>query len=272
MQGLEWSVIDLTLKQFQLPWTHEWQGSKFDYVLSMVEDEDDGALVDLAAHLGYDHGQTTPRVEPSFWRANTFRLFISHLATHKQEASDLQVALERHGISAFIAHRDIEPTKEWQDEILLALSTADALAALLHEGFHKSYWTDQEVGFAMGREILVLSVALGERPYGFIGGQQALHGHGVDAKALAIELRDVFIDHKLTSRSMAIATAHAFAASDSFAEAKRLLGTLQKLKYSDRRMVDVIRSAVATNRQVSESWGVPEGVDALVKGWGYEDL
>jgi hypothetical protein len=33
---------------------------------------------------------------------------------------------------------DIEPTRKWQDEIELALSTADALVAMLTPGFHES--------------------------------------------------------------------------------------------------------------------------------------
>lgn len=265
---MEWSVIDLTLKQFGFPWTDEWQGTKFDYILHMVQDEDDDLLTNLGVHLGYDAGRVTPRVEPSFWRPNAFRLFVSHLADQKAYAAELQEALAPHGISAFIAHRDIEPAKEWQSEILLALSSADALVALLHPGFHESRWTDQEVGFAMGREILVLTIHLGETPYGFLGRHQALNGAKEEAETLGEELRRILIAHKLTSRRMAIAAAHAFAGASSFAEAKKLLAGLQEVKYWDRRMTDVVRGAVNGNGQVANAWGVPEGVEALLEKHG----
>jgi len=42
----------------------------------------------------------------------------------------LQSSLRRFGISAFVAHVDIDPTKEWQDEIEAALFSMDALAAI----------------------------------------------------------------------------------------------------------------------------------------------
>jgi nucleoside 2-deoxyribosyltransferase len=58
---------------------------------------------------------------------------------------------------------NIEPTKEWQNEIEAALSTCDALVALLHPGFHVSMWTDQEIGYAMGRGIPVYSVGFGQK-------------------------------------------------------------------------------------------------------------
>jgi hypothetical protein len=51
--------------------------------------------------------------------------------------------LRSFGVSAFVAHENIEPTK-WQDEIEKALLSMNALAAILMPGFHESKWTDQE--------------------------------------------------------------------------------------------------------------------------------
>ncbi len=68
---------------------------------------------------------------PSFWQTGLFRLFLSHTHVYKANAHRLKVALRKYSIDAFVAHDDIEPTKEWQLEIERALWTADALAALL---------------------------------------------------------------------------------------------------------------------------------------------
>lgn len=144
--------------------------------MSMVEEASDDQLAEIAEHLGYDADTKRPTVEPSFWHQGYLRLFISHINEHRPYAGTLQEKLSEYGISGFVAHKDIEPAKEWQDKILLALSTADTLVALLHEGFHASKWTDQEIGVAMGRSIPVVSVSLGEVPYGFIGRHQALNG------------------------------------------------------------------------------------------------
>ncbi len=96
------------------------------------------------------------------------------------------------GISAFVAHQDIQPTKAWQDEIENALTTMDAFVALLTEGFHESEWTDQEVGFALVRGIPVVSVRLGRDPYGFIGKFQAL---AASWETAPIELAKLFVNN-----------------------------------------------------------------------------
>jgi hypothetical protein len=109
------------------------------------------------------------------------RLFVTHLATYRAFAGELQEALLPLGISCFVAHNDIEPTLEWQAQIETALATCDALVALLHAKFHESKWTDQEIGFAMGRGVPACTVRLGETPYGFIGRFQAFNGNGKEA-------------------------------------------------------------------------------------------
>ncbi len=48
------------------------------------------------------------------WPEGRFRLFLSHLATHKVEVSSLKIELAKRGVAAFVAHEDIEPSSEWQ--------------------------------------------------------------------------------------------------------------------------------------------------------------
>jgi len=65
----EWPLIDVTLKQFSLPWSDEWRGTKDAYVLHMVEDAADQPLIDLAQHVGFQFEEAAaPRVDPPFWR------------------------------------------------------------------------------------------------------------------------------------------------------------------------------------------------------------
>lgn len=108
------------------------------------------------------------------WAEGYYRLFLSHKTEVKKEAATLKTRLAISGISSFVAHEDIRPTKEWQDEIENALASMDAFVALLTEDFHDSLWTDQEVGFAVARGVPIIAVRLGQDPYGFIGKFQAL--------------------------------------------------------------------------------------------------
>lgn len=108
------------------------------------------------------------------WRNEGYRVFLSHKNEVKKETAKLKEDLKLFGISGFVAHEDIHPTKEWQDEIENALFSMDAFVALMTEGFHDSPWTDQEVGVAFGRGVQIIPVKLGKDPYGFIGKFQAL--------------------------------------------------------------------------------------------------
>ena len=110
------------------------------------------------------------------WQAGMLRLFLSHVSQHKVEVSELKRALGDLGVSAFVAHEDIEPTAEWQAEIELAIASMHAMAALLTPEFHESLWTDQEVGMAVARGVLVIPVRLGRDPYGFVAKRQGMRG------------------------------------------------------------------------------------------------
>lgn len=108
------------------------------------------------------------------WGDQGFRLFLSHKSEVKKDSAELKDRLSIFGISCFVAHEDIHPTKAWQDEIENALASMDAFVALMTQNFHDSDWTDQEVGFAIARGVPIIAVRLGMDPYGFIGKFQAL--------------------------------------------------------------------------------------------------
>lgn len=263
-----WALIDLTLKQFDLPTTDQWNSSSESYVLGMVARAKDQTLLELAQHLGFTLDTvTSSHIEPAFWRNGMFRLFISHLAVHKKWASGLQRALLRYGISAFVAHSDIEPTTKWQDEIETALSTCDALVALLHDKFHESKWTDQEIGFAMGRGVPVCAVRLGETPYGFIGRFQAFSGFNLEPAELALELFESYCRNKQTKRKMGEILVSLFEQSGSFAEAKARIGYLEELDSWEPSFAKRILSAADTNNQILGSFGVPTRVKTLASKW-----
>jgi len=70
-----------------------------------------------------------------FWKQNQYKLFLSHISSYKKETAELQKSLEYYGISAFVAHEDIAPTKEWQSEIEKALATMDGLGCFTNAIF-----------------------------------------------------------------------------------------------------------------------------------------
>lgn len=268
LQAEEWPLVDITLTQFGLPTSEYWQGDKFSYVLEMCKNAADDTLIELAQHVGYLLEEIPkPGIDPPFWRKRMFRLFISHLSSEKVFAAELQEELLSYGISGFVAHNDIEPTLEWQTQIETALATADSLVALLHPNFHQSNWTDQEIGFAMGRGLPVFAVRFGQDPYGFIGRFQAFTGGDKTAAVLARELFDAYRKNKQTQRRMAEVLVSLFEDCGSFAAAKARIGYLEQLEVWDSSFVPRLEAALEANSQVASSWGVPDRVQQLAKKW-----
>jgi hypothetical protein len=130
----------------------------------------------LEQPLRIGQAKVPPMDYEHLWENGMLRLFLSHVSAHKKNVAELKADFRSYGVSAFVAHEDIEPNAEWLHEIELALQSMDALVALLTPDFHQSKWTDQEVGFAMGSNRTIISVRLGTDPYGFIGKFQGLPG------------------------------------------------------------------------------------------------
>jgi hypothetical protein len=134
------------------------------------------------------HGAVASSPPAKWLNPHRFRVFISHIALHKDKATRLKSCLVRYGIDAFVAHEDIEPTIEWEREIEKALRTMDAFLAIHTIGFAKSIWTQQEVGYAVGRGVTIISLQMGEDPTGFISKRQALRRGDRKAEEVAAEI------------------------------------------------------------------------------------
>jgi hypothetical protein len=258
-------LIDATFEAFSLP-TLEWEGSDLSYTLYCLREASEQVLLELAEHVGYIESKPTD-AEPRFWKQGYFRLFISHLATHKRFAAKLKEELDGCSVSCFVAHNDIMPTKEWLNEIEMALSSCEAMIALLHPKFHESKWTDQEIGFVMGRGLPVFTVRCGEDPYGFIGKFQAFNGNNKDISVLTSEIFDALRKNKQTKKRMSAALVDGFVESNSYRDAIDRAGRLQGLTVWDASYAPRLRLAVKRNRQVTEAIGVPDKVDRLIKKW-----
>jgi len=194
-----------------------------------------------------------------------FRLFISHLSKDKVFLSELKEALAYRGIAGFLAHEDIEPTKEWQTEIELALRSMQAMVVFLVNGFNESKWTDQEVGWAMGRGVLVIPMKVDIDPYGFMGKYQALRGQRDSAFPLADMIIDLLARNPQTHDAMRGALVNAMRHARSFSGAQMLKGMLTQMRDYTEAEKQTLLEAVENNGQVSGAWGVAEWIKANFK-------
>lgn len=179
--------------------------SKWRYAREALKDVDNALLVKIAEDLDIEIRavQAGSAVLPRNWVANSqFRLFISHISKHKDRASRLKECLAPYAINGFVAHEDIYPTLEWQREIERALYAMDAFLAIHTPGFSQSVWTQQEIGFALGRGVKIISFKMGEDPTGFIAKQQALARRNRTAEAIAEEVNQMLLDDERTFGKM----------------------------------------------------------------------
>lgn len=188
--------------------TDEPISSKHVYAKSILAGEPLDVVLKIADDLNMNvsalvAGASLP---PKNWEGTTaFRLFVSHVSADKDKAIRLRTCLEAHSISAFVAHEDIHPTKEWEQELLRALTTMDACLAMHTKGFAASNWTQQEIGFAVCRGVKIISFKMGEDPTGFLSRRQALLRNSRGAEAIAVEIDKLLAEDPLTKEKLATA-------------------------------------------------------------------
>lgn len=231
-------------------------------VISPEMTDDEAAVVD---------GSLSPEAPPGFWEPGHFRLFLSHPSQVKMGAHELKAALARYGIAAFVAHDDIEPTREWQAEIESALRTMDALAAILTPDFVTSRWCDQEVGVAMGRGKLVVPLRAGADPHGFLGRYQGLQISKVSVAEIARQLVEVLVKHPIASPRMCGVLVERMETSSSWNGAKGTMDLLELAPRLGRSLVVRLVAAIDTNSEVRDAFGVPDRIRALVSRIGEPD-
>ena len=202
------------------------------------------------------------------WKPDCVRAFFSHKGSYKTEAGNLKDELEKYGISCFVAHKDIKATKEWVQEIENALFSMDVLIALMSEDFQDSKWTDQEVGVAVGRNVLIIPVKIGKDPYGFIGKYQALPGTWKNIPEMANAILGIVLDHPSTKEIGKRAAIHAFKDSPSYDTSKffvtEILPRFEKLEEAE---IEKIVSAFNENGQIYDCFVAKKRLPDLLYKW-----
>ena len=201
---------------------------------------------------------------PAFWSPGCFRLFISHVSSMRANAHQLKASLAKYHIAAFVAHDDIEPTKQWESEIERALRTTDALAAIISPDFAESLWCDQEVGFAIGRGKLIVPLCTGAIPHGFMGKYQADQIKGLMPAQVAESLFRILISNSQSSERMTDALVDRMATSSSFDMSRDTMTLLQSVRSFSTSQVTKLVQSIEDNSQVKYAINVSERIRALV--------
>ena len=139
-------------------------------------------LITLAEELEISPNLATLSKEyPKNWENETgLKAFISHSSKRKDSAHNLKNSLKSHNIIGFVAHDDIAPSREWQEQIEKALNTMDIFISIHCENYNQSPWCQQEMGFAIARDVDIIPIKFKSKtgedilPNGFAGKIQAM--------------------------------------------------------------------------------------------------
>lgn len=247
--------------------------SKWIYVKEILADKGNDLIIQIANDLELEHNFASASVmEATCWKSGHFRLFISHLASFKIQASHLQSFFRKYAISAFVAHEDIEPSKEWQREIESALYTMDAFTALLIPGFKESNWCDQEVGVAVGRDVLIIPVRKGLDPYGFIGKYQAIQGAGKTVSEVAESIFKTIINSAKTRQRMTRALCGVISQSTNIEDATEKLVLLKSIENISVSILEKFQNDIRENEIINDSDEFIKAANEIFEKHGLEPV
>lgn len=250
--------------------------SKWVYSKEVLAPAADETILKIADELGIEHGYSGPPgvdvTDSKFWLPGHFKLFLSHISAFKKQTALLRFALMDFGISGFVAHEDIEPTKEWLIEIEKALWSMDALAAILMPGFHESSWTDHETGIAIGRGVLVVPIRRGLDPYGFIGKFQGVPAHERSVMQVAEAVFKVLATNRKSKARMLDCLVDLLLLTTSTVDAKRKLHRLRQIDSIPQQHLEKIRTNAPKNEALMNSEEVVSTINELLTANEMETL
>lgn len=268
-----WPATRLVVEGFGFEWRQQdsYESSE-EYLLSVLSKGPDDELRELLIFLrGEDAEPVRPDTEQA-WGEKPVRVFLSHVHEHRHLVGGVKrVLAERYAIDAFVAHDDIEPMKKWREVIKSALSTCDLFVAFLHDGFHASQWCDQEAGWALGRNIPILTV----RPEGVGRHDGFLEEHqdmalrsdaaGNLERGVALEIFVAAVSDGRTKDKGADALIEAFVGSWSYDATRYFWNLIERLPTFTSGQLRRLEYAVEVNDQVSSANVKGELVPILVK-------
>jgi hypothetical protein len=235
------------------PWdVDDWSNVDKGWWMNCLADSD-GDLAGLTEFLRGD--DAAPSSSPASWASQPLNLFLSHLHDHREFVGRVQSVLASYGASAFVAHKDIPSGAIWREEIRGGLRSCDALVAFLHKGFRASQWCDQEVGWALGREIPVIPVCPpvnAEANNGFMDDVQYIVLGSENEWFTARKIIETLTDDDRTRKAALRSVGEALVNSYSFDNTRWVWSLIEPNEaHLEPDTLRRIQYAVATNNQVS---------------------
>jgi hypothetical protein len=213
----------------------------------------EGAAVDAILRY-FETGPYAYECKP--WSHRGLKLFISHRDDQKSLLALLRQPLEVYGMTPFLAHEAIEAGTVWREELKKGLSSMDALFAYCSEGFSKSDWTAQEVGYGFGKNVPVIAVMAGENLRGLlepVQGAKMKINDEASARSLAEHLFDQLKKDDRAKQRLSEGLALELKFAGTFAYARGLAERMIELGEMSKRARQDVQLALQVNEQTSDA-------------------
>lgn len=162
--------------------------------------------------------------------------------------------MEKIGFEVFLAHEDIKPSLEWQNEIIRNLKRCDIFIPFLSKNFENSEWTDQETGMVIADGKFIIPLQVDAPPYGFIGKYQSQKLYKssrgeLDFDKTAEEITKIIINDERFRSDMKEFVINGLINSMSYYEANARVKLLKFFnKFTNREVNKICESAINNNQ------------------------
>jgi len=183
------------------------------------------------------------------------KAFLSYSTKDRLLAGRVKQRITYWGIDVFLAHEDIKPSKEWQDEIIRNLRGCSVFIPLLTKHFGQSEWTDQESGMALIESKIVIPLSVKNvRPYGFLARYQASK---LRVKALDRSCEELLLamrNNNKLRKNVQDSFIQSFLRSGSYDEANAKSKLVERLGPYNKRQVNEIIEGSIINSQIYDGF------------------
>ncbi len=194
------------------------------------------------------------------------RIFLSYSSLNKVSVGKIKSWLANLGFTVFLAHEDIEPSLEWQKEIIKNLENCHIFIPIITKEFTESKWTDQESGIAFIRKKLIIPVSVGGyNPHGFIGIYQGLSIGRDELEKGCIRMVKTIIKNKKYASKVIDQLIDSLGKSRTFASSEWKTSIISEYESFTKEQFDLLLRTSAENNQVYVAAGVREDLKKLIK-------
>jgi hypothetical protein len=138
--------------------------------------------------------------------------------------------------------------------------------------FKESNWTDQEVGAAIGRGVLIIPVMRGSTPHGFIGKFQGLNAEGKTVGQIADRIFKILTTSPSTRSRMFACLVDTVTQATSEREASSRLAVLASLPNMPEGFITRLRDGVMRSQVFGTSAPLLAGLNDVLRRWGAEEV